>query len=304
MTAFKKFAIAAALAAIPAAAHAECNLSQFDIANGNLTANYDPFDAAQSPITVSIRSIGNADCANQRVMLSIEADISTPSAVNGSEILLSSGADNLTAQLTGPNGRSAAGRFAAGSPTALLLLGSAGDVRSGDLLLSLRVGQRVPPGLYAARLKVIATPLRADGSNGQPFSSIADVLVNVMPSVGLAVGSETTIDIGTLSDGAKGSEPIKFQAYGNTGYELSFESDNGFALVQNGMKDGARIEYVATLENRDIDADTLGVAFSDPGNSGFRNHRLNVRVPTLGRRPAGTYSDYITVKISADVGGN
>jgi hypothetical protein len=304
MTAFKKIAMTALLAATSATAHAECSLAQFDIANGNLTANYDPFDAAQSPVTVSIRSIGNADCANQRVMLSIEADVTTPSAVNGSEILLSSGADNLTAQLTGPNGRAAAGRFAAGSPTALLLLGSAGDVRSGDLLLSLRAGQRVPPGLYTARLKVIATPLLPDGSNGQPFSSIADILINVMPSVGLAVGSETTIDIGTISDGAKGSEPIKFQAYGNTGYELTFESDNGFALVQNGRKDGARIDYIATLENKDIDPDALGVSFSDPGNSGFRNHRLNVRVPTVGRRPAGTYSDYITVKISANVAGN
>jgi hypothetical protein len=290
MTAFKKIVIAALFLATSATAHAECNLAQFDIANGNLTANYDPFDAAQSPITVSIRSTGNADCANQRVMLSIEADVSTPTAVNGSEIVL-----------TGPNGRAATGRFAAGSPTALLSLGSGGDVRSGDLLLSLRAGQRVPPGLYTARLKVIATPLQSDGSNGQPFASSADVLVNVLPSVGLAVGSETTIDIGTITDGAKGTEPIKFQAYGNTGYELAFESDNGFALVQNGKKDGARIEYVATLENKDIDPDALGVTFSDPGNSGFRNHRLNVRVPTVGRPPAGTYSDYITVKISANV---
>ena len=304
MTAFKKIVIAALFLATSATAHAECNLAQFDIANGNLTANYDPFDAAQSPITVSIRSTGNADCANQRVMLSIEADVSTPTAVNGSEIVLSSGADNLTAQLTGPNGRAATGRFAAGSPTALLSLGSGGDVRSGDLLLSLRAGQRVPPGLYTARLKVIATPLQSDGSNGQPFASSADVLVNVLPSVGLAVGSETTIDIGTITDGAKGTEPIKFQAYGNTGYELAFESDNGFALVQNGKKDGVRIEYVATLENKDIDPDALGVTFSDPGNSGFRNHRLNVRVLTVGRRPAGTYSDYITVKISANVAGN
>lgn len=304
MTAFKKFAFAATLAATSATAHAECNLSQFDIANGNLAANYDPFDAAQSPITVSIRSIGNADCANQRVVLSIEADVSTPSAVNGSEILLSSGADDLTAQLTGPNGRAASGRFAAGSPTALLLLGSAGDVRSGDLQLSLRPGQRVPPGLYTARLKVIATPLLPDGGNGQAFSSFADVLVNVMPSVGLAVGSDTTIDIGTISDGAEGLEAVKFQAYGNTGYELAFESDNGFALVQNGKKDGARIDYIATLGKKDISPNALGVAFPAPGSSGFENHRLNVRVPTLGRRPAGTYSDYITVKISANVAGN
>jgi hypothetical protein len=304
MTAFTKIAIAASLAATCATAHAECNLSQLDIANGNLTANYDPFDPTQSPVTVSIRSIGNADCSNQRVMLSIEADVTTPSAVNGSEIILSSGADNLTARLTGPNGRAATGKFAGGSPTALLSLGSTGDVRSGDLVLTLAAGQRVPPGLYAARLKVIATPLLADGGNGQPFSSIADVLVNVLPSVGLAVGSDTTIDLGTIKDGAKGSEPIKFQAYGNTGYELAFESDNDFALVQNGQKDGARIEYVATLENKDIDPDVLGVTFSDPGSSGFRNHRLNVRVPTVGRPPAGTYRDYITVKISANVAGN
>jgi hypothetical protein len=45
------------------------------------------------------------------------------------------------------------------------------------------------------------------------------------------------------------------------------------------------------------------VDFSDPGSIGYRQHMLNVRVPTLERRPAGTYRDYITVEISAVVGG-
>lgn len=294
---------AAAIAFSGSAQAAECQLNQFELGSGIVNSSYDPFDATSNPIQLEIRSSGSPDCANQRVRVSVEPDLSAPTAINGGEITLTSGSDRLVAQLSGANGRAARDTFASGAPTSILRLGSTGEARSSELALILAAGQRVPPGLYTTRLKVVATPVSDTGRDGRSYTGYADIAIQVKPSVGLAAGSGTTIDLGTIEDNDIAQEAVTFRAYGNTGYELAFSSDNDFKLVLNGTAGGPSIKYVPVLGNKELEDTSSPVAFSEPGNKGFREHRLNVRVPELKRRPAGTYRDYITVKISAVVAG-
>lgn len=298
-----RYLLTAAVLAFSTAAHAECQLSQFELGSGIVNSSYDPFDAAANPIQLEIRSSGSADCANERVRVSVEPDISAPTAVSGGDITLTSGADRLIAQLAGTNGRAARDTFASGAPTSVLRLGSTGEARGGELSLILSPGQRVPPGLYTTRLKIVATPLSDDGRQGRSYTGYADIAILVKPSVGLAAGSGTTIDLGTIQDDDIAREAVTFRAYGNTGYELAFSSDNDFKLVLNGTAGAPSIRYVPVLGNKELENASAPVVFSKPGQSGFREHRLNVRVPELKRRPAGTYRDYITVRISAIVAG-
>lgn len=295
-------AAAAAVAFGASAAHAECNLTSFQVSNGEVFGRYDPFEASASPVTVPVRSSGSGDCQGDRVQLTLEADPSTPFALDGT-IELRSGGDTLQAKLGDSSGRPINSLFAGGRPNASLRLGAAGDVRSGDLTLILPPGQQVPPGTYSARLIATAKITENDGGEGATRETPFGISVTVVPAVGLAAGSDTTLDLGTIHDGGSAQQPVRFRAYANTGYRLTLSSDHDFALTLNGRKNGARIDYVPVLGQHQVNPDGTGIPFADPGSNGFRRHALNVNVPHVGRPPAGTYSDYITVEISADVAG-
>lgn len=293
---------AAALAFGTSAAEAACTLTSFQIGNGQVFGSYDPFEATSNPVNVPIESSGSGGCAGDRVQLTLEADPSTPFAVNGT-IQLQSGGDTLLAKLGDSSGRPINSLFSGGRSSASLSLGATGDIRSGDLKLILPPGQQVPPGTYSARL--IATATVSDGNGGKSTESRAPfgIWVTVVPAVGLAAGSSTTLDLGTIHDGGSAQRPVSFRAYANTGYRLTLSSDNNFALTQNGARNGARIAYVPMLGQKEVTPSAAGTFFADPGSKGSREHMLNVTVPHVGRPPAGTYSDYITVEISADVAG-
>jgi hypothetical protein len=201
MNAFKASIFTGVALATTTAANAECRLDSFTVSDGQIVAEYDPFEAAANPVPLTLRSSGNADCTDQRVRLTIEPDPSAPFAVDGG-IRLESGGDTLDAQISDTSGRAAPSRFAGrAAPGALLRLGSGGEVRDGDLYLQLPSGQRVPPGVYRARLVVVAQPLLRDGSEGEAVRGAFDISVRVMPAVGLAAGSDTTLDHGTIESG-------------------------------------------------------------------------------------------------------
>jgi len=284
------------------AAQAECRLSSFRVANGEVFAQYDPFEASSSPTAVDLDSSGSTDCRNDRVRITLEADPSTPFALDGT-IQLRSGGDILQARLGDSNGRPTNSLFSSGTPSALLRFGASGDVREGDLKLVLPPGQRVPPGIYTARLVATAQVIGDDGERGQTREASFGISVTVRPAVGLAAGTDTTLNLGVLHDGSTASDPVRFLAYANTGYNLRLTSDHDFAMTLDGRNNTPRIGYVPVLDRHDVEQGAPGVAFGEPGSSGFRVHRINVRVPQLARRPAGLYRDFITVEISANIGG-
>ncbi len=293
--------LAGAMLIFAQAANAECRLDVFDVASGQISARYDPFEALEPPISVAISSSGTGDCADQRIRLSVEPDPSMPFSV-GNSIGLQFGSGTLEARLTDGNGRRIPdGRSAGGD--AFLRLGSSGAARDGDLRLQIPAGQRVSPGVYTARLVLVVEPVGQDGRRSQPIRSPFNISVTVLPVVGLAAGSDTRIDLGTIQSGSTAQRPVSFRAYANTGYSLQFVSDNEFNLTLDGRRDGARIAYVPVLGGQEFNPGARGPSFADPGMQGYREHRLNVRVPQLGQRPAGVYRDYITVEITATVGG-
>jgi hypothetical protein len=297
------YAIAAvALAFGATAANATCTLTSFEISNGQVFASYDPFEASASPVAVPLRSSGSGDCAGDSVGLKLEADPSTPFAVDGT-IQLRSGSYTLVARLGDSSGRPLTSLFSGGRANASLRLGATGEIRSGDLTLILSPGQQVPPGTYSARFIATAAVRNNDGGENAARQTPFGISVVVVPAVGLAAGSSTTLDLGTIHDGGSAQQPVSFRAYANTGYRLTLTSDNDFALTLNGAKKGARIDYVPVLGQKQVTPGAAGIPFSDPGGAGSREHVLNVSIPHVGRPPAGTYGDYITVEISADVAG-
>jgi hypothetical protein len=283
------------------AANAECRLDTFQISNGQVFAQYDPFEATSTPTSVPLNSTGNSDCRNANVRITLAADPSTPFALDGA-IRLRSGADVLEARLGDSNGHVTNSLFSSGTPSALLRFGTAGDVRQGDLRLVLPPGQRVPPGVYTARLIATAQVVDDNGDEGAPRSATFAISVTVRPIVGLAAGTDTTLNLGILRTGDTAENPVRFLAYANTGYRLRLSSDHDFAMTLNGRSNAPSIAYVPVLDRQDVGASN-DVEFADPGFLGFRIHKLNVRVPQLDRRPAGVYRDYITVEISANVAG-
>jgi hypothetical protein len=293
---------AAAMAFGTSAAHAECRLTSFRVANGQVFARYDPFEGSANPVNVPLDSSGNADCRGDRLRLTLEADPSTPFALDGT-IQLRSAGDTLQAKLGDSSGRPINSAFSGGRPSASLQLGATGDIRSGDLTLILPPGQQVPPGTYTARLIATAQIIGDQGQQGASTETSFSISVTVVPAVGLAAGSDTVLDLGTIRDGDSAQRPVSFRAYANTGYRLTLSSDHDFALTLDGSKKGARIAYVPMLGQQEVNPGPGGIAFADPGSSGFRKHDLNVKVPHVGRPPAGAYSDYIPVEISADIAG-
>lgn len=294
--------VAAAMALGGSAANAACTLTSFEVANGQIFATYDPFDSSANPVSARLSSSGTGDCAGDRVDLTLEADPSTPFAVDGT-IQLRAGSYTLVARLGDSTGRALGNLFSGGRANASLHLGATGEIRAGDLTLILAPGQQVPPGVYSARLIATATVQGDDGQDGAARQTPFGISVTVVPAVGLAAGSNTTLDLGTIHDGGSAQEPVSFRAYANTAYRLTLTSDHDFALTQNGTKNGARIAYVPMLGQQAVTPDAAGIPFGDPGAAGSRRHVLNVNVPHVGRAPAGTYGDYITVEITADVAG-
>jgi hypothetical protein len=232
MSIFRYVLAAAALAFGGGGANAACTLTSIRVSNGQVFGSYDPFEAAAHPVTVPLESSGAGTCAGDHVQLTLEADLSTPFALDGT-IQLRSGGNTLLARLGDSSGRPVNNLFSGGRSSASLRLGATGDIRLGDLTLILPPGQQVPPGTYSARL--IATAVIKDDESGKESSRAAPfgIPVRVVPAVGLAAGSSTMLDLGTLRDGGSAQQPVSFRAYANTGYRITISSDQFFLLTGN-----------------------------------------------------------------------
>jgi hypothetical protein len=74
-------------------------------------------------------------------------------------------------------------------------------------------------------------------------------------------------------------------------------------MRKNSQNPDPSIPYVLLFNNQVLSANGSQVQFTVPGTTGFRTHSLDVQVPTLALRPAGSYSDYITVEIAPTPSG-
>ena len=92
-------------------------------------------------------------------------------------------------------------------------------------------------------------------------------------------------------------------AYANVGYRLKLISDYNYVLRPTGNTAGAGPAYIPVMDGSEVAVGGPDREFTIPsGSVPRRRHSLNARVPTIGGLSAGTYRDYLTVEISANLG--
>jgi hypothetical protein len=112
------------------------------------------------------------------------------------------------------------------------------------------------------------------------------------------------IDLGEISAGRAAPESVRFRAYANVDYTLRFRADYGLRMRRVPTETEPNIPYILLFDASRLTQDGASQSFSNPGLAGFREHSLNAEVPALPLKPAGTYSDFVTVEISAVVAGS
>ncbi len=273
-----------------------CELRALAVRGGNVTGSYNPLEAqaAEVPFAITVTSEG---CSRNAVPLKIEADASNPRAVSGSAIRLTSGPNVLEGVL------SSTGR--ANSGNAALVADVSDGTADTNLYFLVPAGQQVPPGTYRARLKASVLPNGGSGNGSRSADAAFDIAITVAPVIGLAAGGGMVLDLGELVAGDRAVTPAQFRAYANVAYSLSFTTDYGYRLRLNSQQADPNIPYAVIFDNQHrLTSNGASVGLGRPGSTGFTQHSMNVEVPQLPLRPAGTYRDFITVEIRATVSGS
>lgn len=287
-------ALIATVAVIPGSATAECVISSIGVAGGRLSADYDGLSPSPLTLNVPLMVVANDDCRRGDVAVRILPDGAGAQSI-GSNILLQSSDAVLQANLrTGQASQPHPSAAEVGDKAANIHLGASGSGLDSEIVLSIPAGQDVPPGDYTLRVRVAAgEALR----RGDPL----DIVVRVKPFVGLAAASGTTLDLGVLNDGAQAPTPITFRAYANTPYRIELLSDNGWKL-QRGRSATGGIDYDPILSGVPVGGSGERVARYRNVASGSEAIQFNARVGDVPRVAAGRYSDWVTVRIAADLG--
>ena len=289
---------AAAFALLPAPSFAQgnnCTLSSVSVPGGQVTADYDPSESQETRAEFAL-SVISSGCGNRNVPLRLEADPSNPGAMSGGTIRLTSGSNVLEAAITD----SERGRPNNG---AIVIDLAANGTSSQALYLVLAAGQQVPPGVYRARLLADVLPSVGGSGRDAGVTTAFDVIVTVSPLIGLAAATGTGLDLGEIRAGGSALSPVTFRAYANINYKLKLTTDYQLQLRKSPTETDPNVPYVILFNNQSLTANGAQIAFDKPDSTGFRTHSLDVQVPALALRPAGTYRDYITVEISANVSG-
>jgi hypothetical protein len=311
----KRLILAAAMALFvsisPAQAHDQCKITQF-FAKGE-SPSYDPFANDFTPVPIAVTVRGNSDCWNKRIALAVGPTTTTP-GTGTSSFSLGSGGDALQAQILGP-GRgpmtitSQSAAFI--SPQIAGQLGRSGDLQGGvSLKLTVQPGQAVPPGDYHAELSLFLCVLDAGGScdSGSIQKTSLPISVHVRRSLLLAASSAPYISVGELQPNVT-SAPVYFDAYANVKYELLLVSDHDFTLESGDNRHGGAddgVPYVPMISGTAVTASSSvhgskgrKIDFPVPGNGGRQRHSFAVKILPFSDKPAGRYSDVLTLCIRA-----
>lgn len=288
------FATAAISTLAAAPALAECEVTSIGVTGGQVSADYDGLAVSDLKVNAPLRVVASPDCKRAGVSVSIQSEAGSSLAF-GSSILLESGSGVLRANLrTGQASQPRPGAAETSSEAGGVRIDGAGAGLDSELLLTVPAGQDVSPGDYRARIRLTA-------SDGHPRAGDPlDIVVRVRPYVGLAGGSGTTLDMGVLSSGSQAPNGVTFRTYANTPYRIVLSSDNDWTLQRGRASEG--VAYDPVLAGVPLTGGNERVARYVNVPGGSETIRFNARVGELPRVPAGRYSDWVTVRIAADLG--
>ena len=292
------FATISVATALATTTHAECITPSVSVSGGEIRTQYDYLSPSPTVHRAALRVIGSSDCNTQGLAININPDGSDGSRGFGSGLVLRDGNETIIADLRViPRSASAAVEMPShGDSGDALSLSPTGDLSRDDLILTLQPGQSARPGRYSATIRVATSQDRSLPALNGGFP--VKVVVEVKPVVALAAGSGTSLELGTIQPGATADRPVTFHAYSNTPYEIQLLSDNDWKLQRAGSAIGA-IGYVPDMTG--LGANHFGQFH--PSAAPFQRHVLNVKVGDFQRARAGTYADWVTVRIRPITGG-
>lgn len=277
-----------------APALADCRVSSIGVVGGQVSATYEGLSNSALVVNTPLNIAANGDCRRSGVVVSILPDGASSQPI-GSTILLQSGKEVLSATLR--TGRASQPRSAASDEDDRdeIPLGVTGGGLNSELILTVAAGQNVSPGEYRTRVRLAASGM------GERAGDPVDIVVRVRPYVGLAAASGTTLDLGVLSSGTQAVNGVTFRTYANTPYKIVLISDNNWKLKRSRTAPGD-ISYDPILSGVPLTAGNERVARLSNVASGSETLQFNARVGDMPRVAAGRYSDWVTVRISAELG--
>ncbi len=165
----------------------------------------------------------------------------------------------------------------------------------------------VKPGTYQdmVTFKVYQNPVGGsavfEDSHEVPISVIVPELISIsLIDSGAPFDSNDTyqqLDFGILQTGQQQQFDLRIQA--NTGYSIRFSSLNNGAMAN--LAGNGNINYQVTVDgaNKDLSASSsVGVEVVSGASTGWDNvpHQIAVTIGDVSGKPAGSYSDAITVE--------
>lgn len=298
MNRFAAACVSATAAFLASAAYAECAISSVSVIGGEVKAQYDYLYPGPT-IQRSALQLSASNCRSNRVFVRILPDGADSVRGLGPGLMLRFGNETLLAdlQVNSRSNVSTSQLQSRGETSNGLSASATGELSRDDIVLTIQPGQRVAPGRYSARVRINASSDPSDMSMSNAGTPV-EVVAEVMPMVGLAAGTGTSLNLGDIRPGGSAVRPVTFQAYSNTPYEIQLSSDNDWKLQRKGPVNGA-IDYSPEMTG-------LGSTHSgqfQPSRDRYHRHDLNVRVGDFQRAGAGVYSDWVTIRIRPLTGG-
>lgn len=287
----------AAVAAIPAVAHAACT-SLLETPAG-ITIDYDPLSATDTVKTFTVRQ--RNDCSSPRGMragignFGYWGDLPTPGRTTATSL-------NIPILVDGPTGDTL--NLTQGSRDALVQQNfqsrEPGQSRQADVTLTIPRGYDVKPRDRRFDLYAIGEEQRSNG-DVEAIYQVIPVTVNTVRSVSMTIpgaGASTTMDFGTLHAGDR--KHVNVQIRSTTPFRVSMASENEGALRLVGAADNRwNIPYTAELDGmeisttRPIDTQAPSGPMGNPATWRFR-----VTIGDIAGARAGIYRDVVTLKVS------
>ena len=296
-------AVVVAVVSSSGAARAGCILEGLHLSGGGVMATYDVFSPSDLVAPLRSTEAGKPECANALIQVRIEPD-GLASFQRSDDLELTNGSQSLSARIADRAGARTVNALNTASQALVFRLNGAGGMSSGDLSLVVPRGQRVAPGSYVANFRIVVESLDDQGAVSNQGETFASAAVYVEPAVGLSASWGTELDLGRLKAGGRAREPLAFRAYANAPYEIHLRSDNGFGLVRGEGASKSVVPYNPVLSGELLSSGSVrSRSFSTPEKPGYRDHALDIEVPSFPAQPAGEFRDYITVEIRALVTG-
>ena len=248
-------------------------------AQGQLT--YSPFAAwnAQQTLMLTVQNTGTSPCAYQ---------VSVPPAYYPLQF-----GGKISFSLSALGGAVAAANLTLTTPVI-----KPNQSAQLPIVLTIPRGQPSLSGYFISKLGFALTGAGAPAAGSPIDQAIMPLSCRVPPifEINLAgSGIRSTVQFASLETGQKAF--VILQTRTNGGHQIVFRSLNGGFLALNGLSGPAStISYVADVDGQPVTL-TAPVALSFAAAPGEAARRLTVTVGDTTGKPAGTYTDVITVSI-------